>query len=447
MTEQIKSVSGRHFRVAIIGGNFAGISAARQLSSIRGIGLNQSVLDICVIDPCEQFTWTPNIHEVLSGVKTQKSVEIARPSLLEGLGIQFIHDEVTQLHQNDNNLVLKSGEKITYDTCLIACGFAAKVPSLAINNFQFRNAQDVSQIKQAIDRLHQEKDDIRVSIIGGGFSGVETLGELLRSVTNHNSSQSSGVKVTLIESSGQLVKNLPDVISKDIIKLCQSYPVEFAFERRVNEVEPGVLHLSDGSSIESDLNIWTTGGALPSFIQEAENRNDLAANAFLQYDSYSDCFIAGDAAGFQQNTQSLSKQSYHAIDMGKVAAENMLNFLHDRPLTEFSPTDKPTLLAFGNINTYMISGDTVVASPLLAATKEALYQVSMYKMTSPLSVYNRKSGLFARVSQSAQQLLIPELHPANLLSVLTRSRVLTLGSQKDLIPLLAGIRSILLDPL
>ncbi len=47
-------------RVVILGGSFAGLNAAKQLTSHR--------LDVTVVDPSSHFTWTPNIHEMLSGI-------------------------------------------------------------------------------------------------------------------------------------------------------------------------------------------------------------------------------------------------------------------------------------------------------------------------------------------------------------------------------------------
>ena len=46
--------------VVIIGGNFAGISAARKLSA-----LNTGNLNISLIEPADNFNWTPNVHEIL----------------------------------------------------------------------------------------------------------------------------------------------------------------------------------------------------------------------------------------------------------------------------------------------------------------------------------------------------------------------------------------------
>ena len=54
MTDQRK-------RIVIVGGNFAGLTAAIKLSRRHAV---------TVIDPSRHFEWAPGIHEMLSSVKT-----------------------------------------------------------------------------------------------------------------------------------------------------------------------------------------------------------------------------------------------------------------------------------------------------------------------------------------------------------------------------------------
>ncbi|MBT5558287.1 MAG: FAD-dependent oxidoreductase, partial [Proteobacteria bacterium] len=54
--------------VLILGGGFAGISCAGQLS-------NHS-FDVCLVDQKPHFEFLPNIHEILSGVKRPRDVRL-----------------------------------------------------------------------------------------------------------------------------------------------------------------------------------------------------------------------------------------------------------------------------------------------------------------------------------------------------------------------------------
>ena len=64
-------------RVVIIGGNFAGLVAASHLSRDH---------DVTVVDARADFEWTPNIHEILSGVKSRGSVVLPRAECVSRYG-------------------------------------------------------------------------------------------------------------------------------------------------------------------------------------------------------------------------------------------------------------------------------------------------------------------------------------------------------------------------
>ncbi|MBT8082633.1 MAG: FAD-dependent oxidoreductase, partial [Gammaproteobacteria bacterium] len=58
-------MSAAKSRIVIIGGNFAGLVAASRLSRDH---------EVTVVDARADFEWTPNIHEMLSGVKERAGV-------------------------------------------------------------------------------------------------------------------------------------------------------------------------------------------------------------------------------------------------------------------------------------------------------------------------------------------------------------------------------------
>ena len=70
-------------RVVIIGGNFAGLVAASRLSCEH---------DVTVVDARADFEWTPNIHEILSGVKNRDGVVLPRAECVSRYGHTFVHD-------------------------------------------------------------------------------------------------------------------------------------------------------------------------------------------------------------------------------------------------------------------------------------------------------------------------------------------------------------------
>lgn len=85
-------------------------------------------------------------------------------------------------------------------------------------------------------------------------------------------------------------------------------------------------------------------------------------------------FFAGDTAGIE-NVH--SKQAYHAIDMGRCVAENIIRLNAGKKLQPFKPTAKPSIISFGDLDTFVIIGKTVVAGSALNSLKEVVFQMVM----------------------------------------------------------------------
>jgi hypothetical protein len=66
------------------------------------------------------------------------------------------------------------------------------------------------------------------------------------------------------------------------------------------------------------------------------------------------------------------------------------------------------LIAFGDLQTYLVAGRTVIASKALAGAKEGVYQVFMAQM-APGSVLTSLPAAAGRLWRSWRQLALPQL--------------------------------------
>ena len=116
-------------------------------------------------------------------------------------------------------------------------------------------------------------------------------------------------------------------------------------------------------------------------------------------------FVAGDAAALPRP---LGKQAYYAMQMGECAAQNVVRALAGRTLRAFSPSRKPMLVAFGDLDTFLVSGKSVVASPGFAAVKEAVFQVTMAQIDPSFSAAAVRRGA-SRLVRATEELVLPAL--------------------------------------
>ncbi|HRC36766.1 MAG TPA: FAD-dependent oxidoreductase, partial [Rubrivivax sp.] len=120
-------------RIAIVGGNFAGLTAAIKLSPRHAV---------TVVDPSRHFEWTPNIHEILSSVKVPQRLRLDRAAIVRQAGHRFLRDRVTALHPAQGRLLTAGGRTLAFDACIVAVGAlwnTHRVPGVARHALPLRS--------------------------------------------------------------------------------------------------------------------------------------------------------------------------------------------------------------------------------------------------------------------------------------------------------------------
>jgi NADH dehydrogenase len=399
-------------RIAIVGANFAGLRLAQQLGSEHRV---------VVIDRSPWFEWLPNIHELVSGVKTPASLRLPRTRLLRAAAHTFVRDEVCGIEPAANRLLTRRGRAINFDACVVAVGGVNDtfgVKGAEQNALPFKSVADCDVIGRRLRRLARQRRDLAITIVGGGLEGMEALGEILRRYRQH-----AGLVVHVVEAASRLLPEAPPGLARRVRAACKPYGVRFHTGRRVSKVEPARVHLDSGDSVRSDLTIWTGGATAPPLLVEAglaaHPRQWAAVNTNLQSRRSANVFVIGDAA---ELPTPISKQAYYAMQMGEHTAGNLDRFLHGKPLRPFQPAAKPALISFGDLDTFMSGGNLAIAGPALAAAKEAVFQITMAQFDKPV-VPEAIGGSVQRAVNALGALLVPSLGSLDALRRLPRLRV------------------------
>lgn len=408
------TLNKRKSRIIIVGANFAGLSAASKLSKCH---------DVTVIDRNQDFQWTPNIHEILSDLKKQTNLNVNLTSIVNRLGHCFVNQTVSAIDGEEQTVTLENEEVLHYDALLIASGHIRSDYGVKGANkyaYGFRSANDATQIHNNIEtELQKSNDPININIIGGGFTGVEVLGELLRKYANNRQ-----LHFNVIDSASRLVRALPHKLSDDIVSQCMGNQVKFYFNQKTSEVKKSSIHFTDKTSLESTITIWTAGTQLPDYLASVKVdtlSNGIKVNPYLQSENFANIFVAGDSASLAKPS---AKQASIAIDMGLHVGSNINRFCKQKTLNAFKVSNKPILLSLGDINTYFIQGSLVLASPLLATAKEAVYQLYMARLSTLLPLDQSISGMAGRLVMATDKMLLPEILKLRPRVILGRSKVL-----------------------
>ncbi|MDG1461300.1 MAG: FAD-dependent oxidoreductase [Luminiphilus sp.] len=355
--------------VLILGGGFAGISCAGQLSS-------QS-FDVCLIDQKPHFEFLPNIHEILSGVKHLRDVRLNLADQMAALGHRFRQALVHSIAPEGKRITLDDGTALHYDYLVVALGAVDAnygVTGIDAHALSFKSAAQCDAIGQRLNELRASSKASRVTIIGGGITGVEALGEILRlGVPAH-------LKITLLEAQEQLLPNSSNGLDNYIRGLCEPYSVEFRCGEAAQRIRKKSVLLGSGESLLSDLTIWTGGPAPSPLLQQsglARPASWAPVDDYLHSLHADEVFIAGDSADLPS---ALAKQAYHAIDMGESVGRNIEALSIGRRMQRYRPSPKPQLISFGGLGCIMLAGKWAAGAPVLSAGKEVVFEVAMAQL-------------------------------------------------------------------
>ncbi len=371
-------------RVGIIGGGFAGLAAASHLSA--------SEFSVSLFDHKRKFDWLPNIHELISGMKQERDLQIPLKRRLRQLGHTFLNVSVRSINPERKKIRTSHGKTYQFDFLIVAPGGVNNtygVKGADKYTLPFKSVKDCARIRDRLRKVSSGSNNSRIGIIGGGLEGVESLGELLRAYSTKDN-----FTITLVVGSPRLMMNAPEIVAKRLQNLCARYLVDLRLGCKVTEVHPRGVILDHKESLDLDAIIWTGGGKAPPLLFEAglaEDKNSWAkVNEFLESMYFKNVFVIGDAAALPEP---IDKQAFYALDMGELAARNIIRLTRGQPKLSFKPVRKPFLLTFGNIDTFMIYDEKVISGPSLCIAKELVYQLIMSRLEGVGSLRSQKDAI------------------------------------------------------
>jgi NADH dehydrogenase len=143
----VKHPIDKRKRVLILGGGFAGLAAAIELRPDRH--------DVTLVDRRRWFEFLPNIHELLSGVKTPELLRLPLDRNTRCAGHTFLRDTVTEIDPVERRIATRRRTAIGYDTLIVALGgvdATRGVRGVIEHAFPFKSVQQCDRIGRRLER-------------------------------------------------------------------------------------------------------------------------------------------------------------------------------------------------------------------------------------------------------------------------------------------------------
>jgi 3-phenylpropionate/trans-cinnamate dioxygenase ferredoxin reductase subunit len=236
--------------LVIVGASYAGVQAG---ISAREKGY-QAPIRIVADEIHLPYQRPPLSKGFLSGAVAHSNLILRGDDFFKAQGIEMVlGHRAIHLDRDARLLQLEGGDKLGYDTLLIATGSRARkltIPGHDRDGIVYlRTLDDALHLKP---RLEAAND---VVIIGGGFIGLEVA----------STAAKAGKKVTLIEAQSRLLERaVSPLISQFLLDSHLSHGVDIRFNQSVVGIDgAGALHeviCSDGSRVRADLIVAGIGG-------------------------------------------------------------------------------------------------------------------------------------------------------------------------------------------
>lgn len=276
-------------RILILGGGYVGLFTAIRLRKQLG----RREVAIVVVDPRSYMTYQPFLPEAAAGSIEPRHVVASHRRELRNATV--INGRVSAIRHAERAVRVTPAEGedywVRYDHLVVSLGAVARtlpIPGLAEVGLGFKQVEEAFALRNQVLGLMDEaastwdperrRKMLTFTFVGGGFAGIEALGEIedmARSACrDFDSIERSDLRFVLVEATHRILPELGEELGGYALEQLRARGIEMHLSTFLNSCEDGHVVLSDGTEFDSETIVWTAG-VKPS---PALQRSDLPLN-------------------------------------------------------------------------------------------------------------------------------------------------------------------------
>jgi NADH dehydrogenase len=372
--------------IVILGGGFAGIGVLKKIEKDLQ---NDDGVEITLISKDNFLLFTPMLPEVASGmIETRHIVTPVRSFCRKA---KFYEANVQSIDLDNKQVVLNHvigrspnhhnqpkdphEHMLNYDYLVVALGSENNffgMSDIEENAFTMKTINDAIVLRNHIIKIleqanfEQDNHDLRKNlltfvVVGGGFSGVETVGAINGFVRDtikqyYPNIYMSDVRVILVSATDKILEQIDEKLGKFALEKLKASGVEFIMNTQVKGATKDKAILHDDTILPCYTLIWTAGVTQNKLIANLQCEHDkshrIMTNEYLEVKKHEGIVYAlGDCASVTNphTGKPYPSTAQHAIRQSEVAAKNIISSVKKEKGGEKTKFDYKTKGMMANI--------------------------------------------------------------------------------------------------
>ncbi len=339
-------------RVVIIGGGFAGSTAARKL---------ENDFNVTLIDTKDYFEFTPSVlRTIVEPEHIQKIQALHKNYLNKAVVIRGNVKEVNKKY------AMVSKNKFPYDYLVICSGSEYNLPMKDKSTVTAARADVLAKYSKKL------KESNSVLIIGGGLVGVELAAEIIEKYP--------GKKITIVHGNDALIERNPKKAREYAEKFLHKRKARIIFNEFVIKNKGNTCITDKKTEIKADLAFLCTG-IKPNYRCMSKSlsyclneKKAIIVNEYLQVKGFSNIFAAGDITDVREE-----KTAQNAEMQANVAAKNIFNVEKGKNLEKYKSKPRIMVISLGKWDGILVYKNFVLTGLIPGILKSLIELKEMMK--------------------------------------------------------------------
>lgn len=367
----------------IIGGGFAGVKAALEISK-RKIG------KVTLVSDEDHFLHHATLYATATGKSMAESVVPLNELFADNPNVTVVRDRLKSIDTTRKIAVCDKGSH-EYDKLVLAIGSVTTyfgIDGVAQHSFGIKSLDEVKEFNAHIkdEVIKNRRLDKNYVIIGAGATGVELAGalhEYLEHLSVVHQVPRPRIRITIVEAAPRILPRLSNTASKVVSKRLKQLGIKILVNHKVEQLHKDYITI-EGKTVPTETAIWTSGVANNPFFSQNADLFHLAPNGRVEVNQYleatRDIYVLGD-----NNAVKYSGMAWPALDQATFVAKHLARLRMKQPLAAFRPAQPPSGIPVGE-NWAYVEWHGIYAAGLTGHLIRRRMELRGYKQLLPRSL-------------------------------------------------------------